>query len=906
MPPAGQWITRGFEQFRQGTFADAGRNLYVSRAGVLQRIHQYDLDRDGYLDLMLCNSQDHCEQAPAYVYTAPLGQSAPIALPADGARGGIVADLNGDGCDELVLANFYGGMAAEVNAAIYYGGPGGWSERRTQQLPAPQSQSAAAGDFNGDGRSDLAFITQGKVRLFYQSALGFEPHRYVDTAIEGGEIGADDLDGDGFAELIVREKNGRMKIFWGGPDGIDPGRFVEIPVPPDPPVPANQIDPEMVKYEEYVEDASPLVKTLDLPSGKHVFVARSETVHLVAVRPDRAFRPVISFDCRRALSVTAGDFDGDGRLDLAFACREPGESGERSWVFWGEADGWNDQRRTALKSLRACDAAAGDLDGAGRDQLVLCQCNDGERFTTESLVYRTDRHRQFAEPQALTSHDARRVFVAKPDPDGRPAVVLVNHFSRNVLGNTPISIFAGGPDGFDPKRVRQLPGWGAVEAVCCDLNDDGRADLIVANCSENSVHRDPGSYIYYQGPEGFGSEPSVKLRTARAHGVACADLDRDGYLDLVFCGFNNDELLIFRGTAEGIDTRDPARIRLEYDGVAYTQPRWIHLVDLNNDGWLDLVVPMIEHDRSLILWGAPEGFSMARCQALSVIRAASAAAADFTGNGYPDLILGGHMRSPQGPHDSFVHIYWNGPDGLREDRRMLLPANAVNSMAVADFNRDGTLDLFVGSYADHRVRDLDSYIYWNRPGRLFSESDRTRLFTHSVAGCLAADFNDDGWIDLAVANHKVWGDHTGYSEIWWNGPDGFSSKRTTRLPSRGPHGISQIGPGNVLDRGPDEYYISKPFKLPEGATLRQVNWQAELLPRTYVRAQLRWASSEKQLVQSPWCGPNGPNGWFANGQTVPSPLHRGQWVQYRLALGSANSGGSPRLTQVALDYDGQG
>ena len=76
------------------------------------------------------------------------------------------------------------------------------------------------------------------------------------------------------------------------------------------------------------------------------------------------------------------------------------------------------------------------------------------------------------------------------------------------------------------------------------------------------------------------------------------------------------------------------------------------------------------------------------------------------------------MASPTGPHDSFIYIYWNGPDGLREDRRTLLPADAANSFSIADFNNDGRLDLFVGSYQQSmKRRDTDSYIYWNRAAR---------------------------------------------------------------------------------------------------------------------------------------------------------------------------------------------
>jgi len=65
--------TKGFAAFRAGTFGNAGHNLYVSRAGVLQRIHQFDLNRDGYFDLVFCNSQEHWESPPACVYLNPLG-----------------------------------------------------------------------------------------------------------------------------------------------------------------------------------------------------------------------------------------------------------------------------------------------------------------------------------------------------------------------------------------------------------------------------------------------------------------------------------------------------------------------------------------------------------------------------------------------------------------------------------------------------------------------------------------------------------------------------------------------------------------------------------------------------------------------------------------------------------------
>ncbi|MBI3920108.1 MAG: VCBS repeat-containing protein [Armatimonadetes bacterium] len=904
MEQSGVWITRGFESFSQGTLGNAGQNLYVSRGGVLQRLHQYDFNKDGYVDLIFCNSQDHCEKPPVYVYRNALTDPVPQELPAEGARSGAVADLNGDGYDDLVLGMMYDGIRQDLNAVIYYGGPEGWGESRHQKLPAPSCCSVAIGDFNGEGRPDLAFLCGGRVRVFYQSGLGFEPKRFVDLEITGDQLGACDLDGDGFSDLVVRSQEGTLKIYWGGPEGLNVDHADQVPIVPK--VKADSPgESAATKYPEYVAGVAPLAQVVLLGGLPHLFRATVESVYLVPVIPDRSFGPPLILSCARSTSVAVGDVNGDGYPDLVFSCLQPGEGGERSWIYWGGERGFDETRRSSLPTRHACDVAVCDLDGDGCDDIVFCQAHTPESFTTESLIYSVGRDGETPEPVRLLTHDPRRVFVARPSRDKEPHLVFVNHCSRGLLGDVDVSVYYGGPQGFDPERRKDLPGWGAVEAVCCDVNDDGYVDLVLANASENSVDRDPGSYVILNGPEGFADAPAFTLPTTRAHGVCCADLNRDGYLDLVFCGFDNPDLLIFYGTAQGFDTANPQRIRMEHDGVVYKEPRWIYLADLNNDGWLDLVVPQIVDDRSFILWGGPEGFSMERCQMLSVVRGACARAADLTGNGYLDLIVGGHIPSTDGPHDSYVNIYWSSPEGLREDRRTLLPANAVNSMTVADFNNDGRLDLFVCSYHDGRTRDLDSYIYWNREGRGFSAMDRSRLFTHSASGCVAADFNEDGWVDLAVANHKVEGDHVGYSALWWNGPEGFSERNVTRLPTVGPHGMTAVGPGNLMDRGPEEFYVSAPFQLPHGSCVRGISWQAEVPPKTWVKAQLRFADTREDLERATWRGPAGAGTWFDRCGEVRVKECDGEWVQYRLALGAVNGGCTPRVTEVCVEYDGR-
>jgi len=892
------WREKGFDDFRGGRFGNAGHNIYVSRAGVLQRIHQYNFSRSGYVDLVFCNSHSHCELPPAYVYTDPLNDQTPQNLLSDNAVCGTVADLNGDGCDDLVLGMWYNGIRRDLNSFIYYGSPEGYSERRHLLLPTPACRSVAAGDFNGDGKPDLAFLLESGLRIFYQSDLGFEPKRFVDLPIKGVHIAADDLDGDGFADVVVRAANGDLTICWGGPRGIDPRctRLLKA---------EGSVDSLPLYYDQSAEPV-PLARIIRLGGVPHLFMPLNEKVLLFPVRPDRSVGEPLTLHCAQAMAIATGDVNGDGHTDIVVACREPHGKEERSWIYWGGAEGYDESRRSPLRSSRACDVAVADLDGDGCDEVVLCQSHTKDYYTCRSLVYRGSPAGPAAEPIELPSEDPRRVLLARPSGKGRPQVILANRYGESRIEKLVVPIYLGGPDGYSESRRLDIGGWGAVEAIYADLNDDGLADLVLANAAEGLVGNPsaPDSFVFFNGPQGLPSEHSLKLPVKHAHGGCCADIDRDGYLDLLFCGIENQDITIFHGSAQGFDVAHPERIRLEHGGILYKGARWICLADLNNDGWLDLVIPDVSGDRNFILWGGPNGFSMKNAQVLSAERVICARAADLTGNGYLDLILGGHSPTRGLPHDSFAYVYWNGPDGLRQDRRTMLPAAGINSMAVADFNNDGMLDLFIGSYEDWKDRDIDSYIYWNRKGRGFSAQDCTRLATHSASGCLAADFNEDGWVDLAVANHKIRGNHVGYSEVWWNGPDGFDKRRTTKLPTQGPHGMTATEPGNIADRGPEEYYESSAFKLPGNTAPTKISWQAETPAKTWVKAQLRCADTKEKLQGAPWVGPAGPGTWFNNHDEVQGRAFAGKWIAYRLALGATNSVASPRVTEVAVEYEG--
>ena len=901
-----EWITRGFEDFRRGSFDSGGQNLYVSRAGVLQRLHFLDLNGDGWPDLLICNSQNHWERPPCYVYPTPLAGGARVELPSDGSVAGVVADLNGDGYDDLVLAMDYNGSRTDLNAFIYYGGPGGLSPHRRVEIPAPGASAVACGDFNGDGRPDLAFVCGGRVRLFAQSDLGFEPQRFVDLPLEAEQIVADDLDGDGYADLFTLTREGQARVYWGGADGLSPERCTTVEG-----VGSETRGLESPRSDDTPEterpfDARALAQVVRLGGRPHLFLPGDERFRLAPVGADRTQGEPLVIAAPHALAVAVGDVNGDGHEDLVVASRGAHEGQECSWVYWGGPGGFDEARRTALPSHNACDVAVGDLDGDGCADIVLGQDRTDESYSYHSLVYRGTPTGVEPEPLTLEGHDTRRVLIARTSAAPDPQVILVNHRARRAGGDVDPMIYWGGPEGFNPARRHPLRGRDAVDAVCCDLDDDGFPEIVTANCSENATHLDPGSFIFRGQGGDYAYEPATILPTTRAHGVCCADLNHDGYLDLVFVGFSFGDILIFYGGPEGYDIEHPQRISMATEGERWDQPRWISLADLNGDGWLDLIVPQIGSDRSFILWNGPDGFSMERKQLLSVIHASCAQAADLTGNGYLDLIIAGHTPSLQGPHDSFVYVYWNGPEGLREDNRMQLPAQGVNALGVADFNNDGHLDLFVANYHDGRERDIHSFIYWGQEDGTFRADCRTRLFAHSASGAVTADFNRDGWVDLGVAYHKVENDHLGHSAVWWNGPEGFSERHVTCLPSEGPHGMTRVGSGNQRDRGPEELYTSAPYELPDGVEALRVNWEADVPEGTWVRAQVRVAETEEALAQAAWLGPEGEGSWGGYGDAIALPTAQARWMQYRLALGARDGCGTPRVSAVRVSWTAAG
>ena len=899
--PRKAWVTEGFEAFRRGTFGNAGQNLYVSKAGVLQRIYQYDLDRNGYFDLVFANCQDHHESAPSYVYT--LDGKRISTLPGQGAQSGIVADLNGDGIQDVVIAGFMNLLVPFTAADIYYGQPdGSYNENCHIRLQSPHAKDCRCGRFDGSAKPSLAFAMPryGIVRIYGQSEIGFEWAKFTDLEITADLIAAGDFDGDGFDDLACRkEESTATTIYWGGEKGLDVAVKTEVPE-----VAAEEIlnSDAQKGFAAELEEKFPAQRLLEAVdwNGRTCFTL-STGKKFIFFAADKARRISRALELPVILGVSAatGDFNADGLMDVALAAQErdpQDKTKQRSWIWLNAPEGFKDANRIAVNTRSVSSVSA--MDG----MVLFGQCAVDDMYTNDALLFSFEGGTFNPSPKRYEGEDTRRVCLFR-NARGEPRIFLANHFARHANGYDKTYIYWGRQNGYDRNDMTAVPSWCAVDSVSADLDDDGWVELIVCNNSENSLHLDPGHNVHHFGPNGFDPSKSYTLKTDIGWGAMVADFNRDGYLDVFTVCDHWNGLAMFTGGPDGLKrTKDcilfppadedlkPGAKRLKR--MEGGRIRWPIAVDVNGDGWLDVAVPVIK-DRSYVLWGGPDGFDASRRQELAAHLASGVRAADLDGNGYPDLIFGGHTIWASGkvidrqPHHSFVNIYWNGADGLSESRKCILHADAASNMCVGDFNGDGWLDVFAGSYQSEVNRDVPSFIYWNRKGR-FKVMDRQDLVTHSVSGCIAADFNQDGRTDLAVANHKVFGDHKGYSEVWWNGAEGFLSSRTTKLPTCGPHGMSAIEPGNQLTRGPAEYYYSEPYRADRDLTVKHAEVVAECPPKTWVKLLTRAAATKEALERAEWREPVGQR------------VEKGGYLQYRLELGATLSLSTPRVTKVSI------
>ena len=816
-----------------------------------------DLNLDGFPDIVICNFQhNYRTDQPAYIYWGgPEGfqPSHRTDLPALLAGGLAVGDLNGDALPEVVLANHgsergeRSGFRQHLESYIYWGNLTGFSTEHRTSLPTISATDVASGDFNGDQHPDLAFLNHNSqeqsLYLYWGDGQGgFSKHRRQVLSRDDLQVGerprgwegasqgmktllAARVNDDQVTDLVVAGSE-KAILFYGSTGGLLPGTAVTLP----------------------------------------------------------------SNDC---LGMEAADLNRDGRVDLILA-----NSGGRdnplvdSTIYWASEEGFDPERRTDLPTQGAATVQAAHLNEDGFVDLLFGNSRGPEGSDVPSYIYWGGPGDFAAHRRAeLTGFGVVSSGVADFNRDDHPDILLVSHLSGiDVL---PSVIFWGRPDHYYSSAATTLiePG-GNMEYSIADLDDDDYPDIVFVRGNKNIV--------LWGSASGFHKGDETELPVTSGIATSVADLNRDGFLDILVAITGTPggtaKAAIVWGNAERFRNAKISRWNLVGPGIEATA-----IADLNKDGFLDLIFPEAGSDVSEVFWGTAAGYSADNVLRLKANGAPHAVPADLDNDGWLDLIFASGFSNEQHSVHTNTLIYWGSPLGFSEKALIAVEGFTTLDATVADFNHDGHLDIATSNYRSDTTRELPAFIYWGGAGRDFSEKRRTLLEAHSSSAIDSLDLNRDGWVDLLVSNHQIHFDHAAGTNIYWGGPKGFSSQRRHHIPTVGVHLDAMVDAGSVYDRRYEWGYTSAPVQAPAGAAFAALHWKAETRWGTDVKFQVRSAGTEEGLRNAPWKGHSGEDSFYRQSGAALSDLAQDHgWLQYRAVLTSPDGGNSAILTEIAI------
>ncbi len=279
-----------------------------------------DVDGDGLPDLVVLDPGRDAVQV--LLQTPVRGQFAPPLVLASGGRSPhevVVADVDGDGRADLVVANFGGlyvtDMAGSGVAVLRQAPAGGFLPPELLPLPAPRSEArtVAVGDLDGDGRPDLVagFVNTNLLAVYRQDPA--QPGRFLAPAATPAGRGPQrvlvrDLDGDGHQDVVLATAGDPFVSLWWGQPGALLGARGALDTAGGLGAVAD------LAFADVNRDGT-LDLVLGLSGGALGFQLRDPTA-------PRRFVPGAGYALGGpVIGVAAGDLDRDGRTDLVVARR---------------------------------------------------------------------------------------------------------------------------------------------------------------------------------------------------------------------------------------------------------------------------------------------------------------------------------------------------------------------------------------------------------------------------------------------------------------------------------------------------------------------------------------------------------------------------------------------------------
>src|SRR5262245_20835800 len=297
-----------------------------------------------------------------------------------------------------------------------------------------------------------------------------------------------------------------------------------------------------------------------------------------------------------------------------------------------------------------------------------------------------------------------------------------------------------------------------------DYDQDGYLDLFVSNFGT------PRNFLYHNNHDGtFARATNAPIATdiMSSEGCVWADFDNDGDLDLfVSVGLGANDVL-YRNDGGGVFTRLTNSPPVQSGGNS----RGCAWADFDNDGWVDLFVANEQSQNNFLFRNnGGNGFTRILTGAIATDRGNSYGCswADYDNDGYQDLFVANN-----GVRSFLYHNEGNGTFLKITNGATFTNIASSAGCAWGDYDNDGYLDLFVANLGQR------NFLYHNNRDGTFSlirDAGHGQETSYSWGGAWA-DFDNDGHLDLFVVNGQPNG--TGVKDfLYRNRGDGTFEKMT--------------------------------------------------------------------------------------------------------------------------------
>jgi VCBS repeat protein/FG-GAP repeat protein len=654
----------------------------------------------GYVSILLGNGDGAF--APAVNYAV-----------GDDARSVAIADFNGDGKPDLAVAN-YGSVPATVSILLG-NGDGTFQPQVSYAVGSAASppDSLAVADFNRDGKADLAVYASigGDVYILLGTGDGgFQAGVAYPTCGGQGysyEIAIGDFNGDGNPDVVGTCGDVSVAILLGNGDGT-----LQPPVTYSKGLLANIVS---VAVGDFDGDG-----VADLAVAADGRGAQPGCIFILLGNGNGTFQYPVKYALGFVDAVAVGDFNGDGKADLAVA-----GTGNIS-ILLGNGDG-SFQPPTAFAAAEHPNEnpaqplmAVGDFNGDGALDVAVMSMGSVSVLLGNG---------QGGFPQPITFPTGKGeswVAVGDFNGDGKPDLAVTGESSGSV------AILLGNGNGTFQAPVSYAAGRMPIFVAVGDFNGDGKPDLVIVNSDANEI-----SVLLGNGDGSF-RRPAHYAAGSGPLSIAIGDFNGDGKLDLAVATAGAETVAVLLGKGDG--TFLPY-VTYPAGGIS----TFVAVGDFNGDGNADLAVSECgEHGHqcgiSILMGNGSGGFAapvIHRLEGVGEGAGGVLAVADFNGDGHQDLAVANTGTT--------ISILLGKGDGTFRPQVSYAFPFGIGRMVVGDFNGDGVPDL---ATADGSV----AMLLGNGDGTFTVQA--VAYVTGAIGEWLSlasGDFNGDGRIDLAVA-----------------------------------------------------------------------------------------------------------------------------------------------------------